>query len=360
MNVKEQLLTLKPYIPGKSTEEVKRDYDLDKIVKLASNENPYGCSPNVLNAITTQIPSFAIYPDGAAAELRGKVASYLGVEGNQLIFSSGLDELIQMLIRAMLSADSNTVMAKETFPQYRHHAIIENAELREVPLKDGKHDLDEMAKQIDDQTKIVWICNPNNPTGTYVKQLELDGFLSKIPNNVLVVLDEAYFEYATNSDYPNTIPLLQQYENLLIMRTFSKAFGLAGFRIGYGIGSPSLIKQLEVARLPFNTSTLAQTAAISALEDKEFVEKTVALNAKELEKYYKFFDEHQITYYRSQGNFVFINIPGATSEEIFQYLLEKGWIVRAFPNGIRITIGTEDENEELMKLLAEIVTVKLS
>jgi len=360
MKVKEQLLTLKPYIPGKTTDEVKREYNLDKIVKLASNENPYGCSSNVLESITTKIPSFAIYPDGAATELREKVAEYLGVDGDQLIFSSGLDELIQYLIRALLSPETNTVMAKETFPQYRHHAIIENAELREVPLKDGRHDLEEMANQIDDRTKIVWICNPNNPTGTYVNQLELEGFLSKVPNHVLVVLDEAYFEYATNDDYPNTIPLLNKYENLLIMRTFSKAFGLAGFRIGYGIGAPSLIKQLEVARLPFNTSALAQTAAIAALDDKDFVENTVAVNAKELVKYYQFFDEHQISYYPSQGNFVFINIPGLSSNDIFQRLLEKGWIVRAFPNGVRITIGKEEENEELMKIIAEIASVKLS
>ncbi|MBS4194450.1 histidinol-phosphate transaminase [Lederbergia citri] len=359
MKVKEQLLTLKPYIPGKTTEEVKREYNLDKIVKLASNENPYGCSPKVLEAITTKIPSFSIYPDGAATELRVKVADYLGVDEDQLIFSSGLDELIQYLIRAMLSPNTNTVMAKETFPQYRHHAIIENAEIREVPLKDGKHDLEEMAKQIDGQTKIVWICNPNNPTGTYVNQLELEEFLSKVPSHVLVVLDEAYFEYATNNDYPKTIPLLNKFENLLIMRTFSKAFGLAGFRIGYGIGCPTLIKQLEVARLPFNTSSLAQTAAIAALEDNAFVEKTVALNKKELEKYYQFFDQLQISYYPSQGNFIFINIPGASSTEIFQRLLEKGWIVRAFPNGVRITVGKEEENEQLMKLLAEIATVKL-
>ncbi|MBS4199457.1 histidinol-phosphate transaminase [Bacillus sp. FJAT-49732] len=359
MQVKQQLLSLKPYIPGKTTEEVKREYQLDKIVKLASNENPYGCSPNVLEAISTKIPSFAIYPDGGTTELREKVATHLGVNGDQLIFSSGLDELIQMLIRAMLSPDTNTVMAKETFPQYRHHAIIENAELREVPLKDGRHDLEEMARQIDDKTNIVWICNPNNPTGTYVNQSELEEFLSKVPSHVLVVLDEAYFEYATIEDYPKTIPLLNKYENLLIMRTFSKAFGLAGFRIGYGIGAPTLIKQLEVARLPFNTSALAQTAAITALEDIEFVEKTIAANAKELEKYYQFFDKHQISYYPSQGNFVFINIPGLSSDEIFQSLLEKGWIVRAFPNGVRITVGKEDENEELMKILAEIVTVKL-
>ncbi|MBS4222154.1 histidinol-phosphate transaminase [Lederbergia citrea] len=353
MKVKEQLLTLNAYVPGKTSEEVKKEYGLDKIVKLASNENPYGCSPTVLEAIT-KIPTFAIYPDGAASELREYVAKHLGVEENQLIFSSGLDELIQMISRAILAPGSNTVMAQNTFPQYRHHAVIENAEVREVPLKAGCHDLNEMQNRMDENTKIVWICNPNNPTGTYVNKEELERFLANISKQVLVVLDEAYYEYVTAQDYPQTIPLLDQFENLLILRTFSKAYGLAAFRIGYGIGSASLIKQLEVARLPFNTSALAQTAGIAALHDPEFVEESIIRNANELEKYYRFFDENNISYYPSQGNFVFVNIPGKTPQEVFQYLLEKGWIVRAFPNGVRITIGTEQENDELIKLLEKI------
>ncbi|WP_062104843.1 histidinol-phosphate transaminase [Bacillus niameyensis] len=357
MNVKEQLFSLKAYTPGKTIDEVKKAYNLDKIVKLASNENPYGCSPRVLEAITKS-PSFAVYPDGAAIQLKDAVAEHLGVKEEQLIFSSGLDELIQIVARAMLSEGSNTVMANETFSQYRHHAIIENAEVREIPLIEGCHDLKGMAEAIDGNTKVVWICNPNNPTGTYIAKDELLSFLQKVPSDVLIVIDEAYYEYVTANDYPQTITLLEQFENILIMRTFSKAYGLAAFRVGYGIGSPELIKLLDVVRLPFNTSALAQTAAIAALDDPEFIEECIIRNTNGLEKYYEFFDQQHIPYYRSQANFVFINVHGTETQEIFQRLLEKGWIVRAFPNGIRITIGKEQDNENLMKELKEIIPIK--
>ncbi|MBD8004868.1 histidinol-phosphate transaminase [Bacillus norwichensis] len=357
MNVKvrPQLLSLKAYTPGKSSEEVQREYNLEKIVKLASNENPYGTSPLVKEAIS--LNNFAIYPDGASTALRKEVAEYTGVKEDQLIFSSGLDELIEIISKALLDENFNTVMASGTFPQYRHNAVIQNAEIREVPLKNGRHDLPAMAKQIDDKTQVVWICNPNNPTGTYVDDKELEQFLQSIPSHVLVVMDEAYYEYVTAEDYPETIPLLDQYDNLMVLRTFSKAFGLASFRVGYGIGAASFIQQLEVVRLPFNTSVLAQNAALAALGDLEFVEKSVSLNAIELQKYYEFCKQHQIDYYPSQGNFIFISIPGKESAEVFQYLLERGYTVRPFPNGVRITVGTKEENEELFELIEKIVLI---
>ncbi|OAK69814.1 histidinol-phosphate transaminase [Lederbergia galactosidilytica] len=354
MNVKSQLSTLKAYTPGKTTDEVKREYQLDKIVKLASNENPYSCSPNVLKAIS-QTDTLAIYPDGAAVKLKEAVAEHLEIDQAKLIFSSGLDELIQIISRAVLIPESNTVMASETFSQYRHHAIIEGAEAREIPLREGVHDLDKMAAVIDENTKLVWICNPNNPTGTYVPKQELIDFLDKVPNDVLVVVDEAYYEYVTINDYPQTIPLLDEYENLLVMRTFSKAYGLAGIRVGYGVANPALINKLDVVRLPFNTSTLAQTAAIAALEDPEFIEECVIINTNELQKYYQFFDQQKISYYPSQTNFIFLRLNESSIENMFQQLLEKGWIVRKFPNGIRITVGTEQENEELLNVLKEVI-----
>ena len=356
VKVNPELLTLKAYSPGKSSEEVKREYGLTKIVKLASNENPYGSSPLVRKAISS-LESFAVYPDGAAITLREEVAKFLRVDENQLIFSSGLDELIQMISRAMLSEGANTVMADATFPQYRHHAVIQKAEVREVPLKDGCHDLNAMAAKIDDRTQVVWICNPNNPTGTYVNSEELHEFLQNVPPHVLVVLDEAYYEYAVAEDFPDTIPLLDRYKNLLILRTFSKAYGLAAFRIGYGIADAQLVKQLDVARLPFNTSVLAQTAAIAALQDQAFVEKCVSENKDELQKFYDVCKRNGFEYYPSQGNFIFIRIPGKESAEVFQYLLERGFLVRPFPNGIRITIGTKEQNEELFQLLEKMMLV---
>ncbi len=355
MIVKKQLLTLKAYIPGKSIEEVKKEFGLTKIVKLASNENPFGCSPKVQEALTTVTSEYAIYPDGAAVVLRERVAKHLGVAENQLIFASGLDELIQIISRALLSPETNVVMAASTFPQYRHHAVIENAEIREVPLKNGCHDLVTMLECINEQTRIVWICNPNNPTGTYVNVDVLHRFLERVPKDTLVVMDEAYYEYATAQDYPQTIPLLQKYENIMILRTFSKAYGLAAFRIGYGIAHACFIQQLEVSRLPFNTSTLAQMAALAAMGDQEFVKTCVKENAKGLEQYYQFCKKYRLSYYPSQGNFIFIEVEGITGAELFQCLLEKGYIVRPFPTGIRITVGTSQENEELLKLLEEIL-----
>ncbi|MBO9128239.1 histidinol-phosphate transaminase [Bacillus sp. 165] len=363
MKMKEQLLSLKAYTPGKSIDEVKRQYGLTKITKLASNENPFGCSPKVMEAVASLTGQYALYPDGGAFALRMKVAEHVGVNQEQLIFGSGLDEVIQMLSRALLSPGTNVVMATPTFPQYRHHAVIENADVREVPLKNGCHDLEGMLEQVDENTRIVWICNPNNPTGTYVHDEELNRFLERVPSTTLVVMDEAYYEYATAEDYPQTIPLLQRYENLMVLRTFSKAYGIAALRIGYGIGNASFIQQLEVARLPFNTSALAQAAAIAALEDKEFIESCVKENESGLQQYYQFCAKHDLAYYPSQANFIFMEL-GRTGDEIFIELLKKGYIVRSggglgLPNGIRVTIGNKKENEEILAVLTEMVSNKI-
>ncbi len=363
MKVKEQLLSLKAYTPGKSIDEVKRQYGLTKITKLASNENPFGCSPKVTETLTSLAGQYALYPDGAAYALRMKVAEHVGVSPNQLIFGSGLDEVIQIISRALLSSETNVVMAKPTFSQYRHHAVIENAEIREVPLKEGCHDLEGMLEQVDENTRIVWICNPNNPTGTYVNEEKLLRFLERVPRTALVVMDEAYYEYATAQDYPQTIPLLQTYENLMVLRTFSKAYGLASFRMGYGIGNEAFIQQLEVTRLPFNTSSLAQVAAIAALEDKEFIESCVKENEKGLKQYYEFCEEHGLSYYPSQANFIFMEL-GRPGDEVFTELLKRGYIVRSggglgLPSGIRITIGNERENSEILAILKEMVSNKI-
>ncbi|WP_026679348.1 histidinol-phosphate transaminase [Fictibacillus gelatini] len=356
MKVKKQLLSLKAYQPGKSIDEVKREFGLTKIAKLASNENPYGCSPKVREALN-DFTDYALYPDGAAFQLREKLARHVGVELGQIIFSAGLDEMIQIISRSLLSPDTNVVMAEQTFPQYKHHAVIEQAEIREVPLKNGCHDLEAMLAQVDEQTAIVWICNPNNPTGTYVNETELKHFLEHVPKETLVVLDEAYYEYAVAQDYPESIPLLNDYENLLIMRTFSKAYGLAAFRIGYTIGHASFMQKLDVARLPFNTSTFAQIAAMAALDDQAFIEFCVEENRKGLQQYYTFCETHQLPYYSSQCNFIFMD-PGKDPMEVFQLLQQKGYIVRPQKGGVRITVGTKEENDGVLEALKELITVQ--
>ncbi|WP_273125961.1 histidinol-phosphate transaminase [Bacillus weihaiensis] len=359
MDVKKQLLNLKPYQPGKPIEEVKKEYNLSKVVKLASNENPYGCSAEAKQAIQDELNLLAIYPDGYSAALRTNVAKHLGVQEEELIFGNGSDEVVQIICRALLDSSKNTVMATPTFPQYKHNAIIEGAEIREVPLVDGDHNLEAMLQQIDGKTTVVWVCTPNNPTGTYVKKDTLLEFLSKVPKEVLVVVDEAYYEYVVAEDYPQTVGLIEEFPNLMILRTFSKAYGLASLRIGYGIANAELIRKIEPAREPFNTSRLAQVAAIGALNDQEFVAECREKNKKGLQQYYQFCSEKGLHFYPSEGNFVLIDFQ-RDSDEVFNALLEKGYIVRSgralgFPTSLRITVGTEKENAEIIEILKDFI-----
>jgi len=359
LHVKEQLLTLKPYQPGKPIEEVKKEFNLSKVVKLASNENPYGCSEKAKQAILTEMEQLAIYPDGYSALLRTKLANHLGVREEELIFGNGSDEVVQIICRALLSPETNTVMATPTFPQYKHNAIIEGTEIREVPLVNGDHDLDEMLNQVDEKTTVMWVCTPNNPTGTYIKENVLLEFLQKVPKHVLVVLDEAYYEYVVAEDYPQTIKLLKDYPNIIILRTFSKAYGLAALRVGYGIGNADLIRKIEPAREPFNTSRIGQAAALAALDDIDFVLECREKNQKGLQQFYQFCEEQKLDYYRSEGNFILIDF-NRDSDEVFGALLKKGYIVRSgnalgFPTHLRITIGTEQQNAEIIEVLKEFV-----
>ncbi|MBH0174382.1 histidinol-phosphate transaminase [Fictibacillus sp. 23RED33] len=355
MQPKQQLLSLKPYKPGKPVEEVKRELGLEKIVKLASNENPYGCSDLAKEKIREELSQLHVYPDGYSAELREKLSNQLQVKQDQIIFGNGSDEVVQILCRAYLSSETNTVMAAPTFPQYRHNAVIEGAEVREVQLNEGNHDLDAMLEAIDQNTRIVWLCNPNNPTGNYIPESEFVSFMEKVPSDVIVVSDEAYYEYVSAADYPNTLDYLEKYSNLVILRTFSKAHGLAALRIGYGVAASSIIQYIEPAREPFNTSRIAQAAAIGALEDDTFIRECKEKNRKSLELFYAFCDDKGLLYYPSEANFILIDVK-SDADKAFDYLLRKGYIVRSgsalgFPTMIRITVGEEVQNKEIIEHL---------
>jgi histidinol-phosphate aminotransferase len=357
MRWKEQLLTLTPYKPGKSIDSVKKEFNLEKIVKLASNENPFGCSQKALAAIHENGQSLAIYPDGYATYLRETVANHYQVKPEELIFGNGSDNLIQIISRALLDPSSNTVMAEPTFSQYRHNAVIEGAKIIEVPLKNGNHDLDGMLAAIDENTNIVWLCSPNNPTGTYIPEPELIAFLEKVPQETLVVLDEAYYEYVVAEDYHESISLTRRFENLIVLRTFSKVYGLASLRIGYGIANSKIINALEPAREPFNVSTLGQLAAAAAINDQEFVQQCRQTNRQGLEQYYQFFEAHKLSYFPSQGNFLLVDFK-VDGDQVFQYLLQKGYIVRSgkalgFPTSVRITVGSHEENEGLLGAISQ-------
>jgi histidinol-phosphate aminotransferase len=362
MKWNQSVLSLKPYQPGKSVDAVKKEYGLNEVVKLASNENPFGCSEKVKQTIAEFTNSFATYPDGYASELRKAVASFVGVKETELFFGNGSDENIQILSRSLLNSTKNTVMATPSFSQYKHNAVLEHAEIREIPLIDGDHDLDGMLAAIDENTSIVWLCTPNNPTGTYIAEKSLRQFIEKVPEDVLVVLDEAYCEYVIAEDYPNTTNWVNTYKNLIILRTFSKIYGLASLRIGYGIANEEIIQKLDPARLPFNVNTLGQKAAIAAIEDQPFIEQCRNQNRRGMEQYESFCKEENLFYFPSQGNFILIDLQ-QDANEAFEYLQSCGYIARSgkalgFPTSLRVTVGSKEQNEGMVQVMKQYIASK--
>lgn len=356
MKAKQQLKNLTPYKPGKNIEDVKDELGLTDIVKLASNENPFGCSEKVKKVIDEEINQLAVYPDGYASVLRDKTAQLFHVNHDQLIFGNGTDEIIQMICRAFLTEGSNTVMPEPTFPQYKHNAIIEGAQIREIPLKNGMHDLNKMSEAVDENTKIVWLCMINNPSGEYIRETDFISFLESIPSDILVVCDEAYYEYAIAEDYPDTLGLLEQYPNLLLARTFSKIYGLAALRVGYGVGHASLIAEIEPVRQPFNVSRIGQAAAAAALDDQAFIDECRRINRAGLQQIYQFCEDYGLSYYPSQGNFILIDF-NQSGDDIFDYLIKHGYIVRSgtalgYPTAIRLTIGSQEHMQGVIECLS--------
>ncbi|WP_421379230.1 histidinol-phosphate transaminase [Bacillus salacetis] len=353
MNWKKEIENLKAYQPGKTIDDVKKLYGLKSIVKLSSNENPFGFSPRVQEYLNKADFSYSIYPDGYAKKLRSSISEHLNVSEKQIILGNGSDEIIQIISRGLLQRGTNTVMPSPTFPQYKHNAVIEGAEVKEVVLNEGgRHDLAKMLEAIDENTTVVWLCSPNNPSGEYIREDELINFLDQVPSHVLTVLDEAYFEYVTASDYYDSVELVQKYPRLLVTRTFSKAYGLAGLRVGYGIANEHIISKLEPLREPFNNNIVAQGAAAAALTDQEFIKKCRIENRKGMEMYYDLCREKGLRYFPSQANFIVIDF-GIDGDEVFQYLLSKGYIVRSgkalgYPTTVRITIGTLEQNTGLI------------
>jgi histidinol-phosphate aminotransferase len=362
MQWKEQLLSLEPYQPGRPIESVKREYGLEHIVKLASNENPFGASPKAVEALKNAAMNFAIYPDGYATLLREAMVEFLQVEKEQLIFGNGADNLIAIIARAFLLPGKNTVMASPTFSQYKHNAIIEGAEIREIPLVDGSHDLEAMLKAIDAETSVVWVCSPNNPTGVHIAKEKLVSFLDRVPKQTLVVIDDAYHDYVVADDFYDAIELAKTYSNVIALRTFSKIYGISSLRVGYGVAHQDIIRVIEPVREPFNVNTLGQIAAAAALKDGEYVDECRRRNREGIKQFESFCEEKQLHYYPSQSNFILIDF-GTSGDEVFQYLLERGYIVRSgnalgFPTSVRVTIGSEEENNGVIEIMTQYLQEK--
>jgi len=359
--VRRNILDVRQYIPGKPIEEVRRELQLKEVIKLASNENCLGSSPKAIAAIKKNIGNINRYPDASSFYLRRKLAKSLGVSEDSLIFGNGSDEIIGMAIRTFVDPGDEVIIAKPTFLIYEIASQIQSAKIKFVPLAgDLKHDLVKMKEAITDSTKIIFIANPDNPTGTYVTKRELDRFFDGLPERIIVFLDEAYFEFAAydRKDYPRGTNYLNK-PNVILTRTFSKIYGLAGLRIGYGIADPEVIGYMERIREPFNTNLLAQAAAEAALDDKTFLNKTLKHVAREKEFLYSAFKKMGLEYADSATNFIVVDTK-RDCKAIFNALLKKGVIVRdmkawGFDTYIRVTIGTRGENSKLINALKEVM-----
>ncbi len=361
MKWKPILRTMQPYKPGRSLEEVKRTYGLHEVNKLASNENPYGSSPEVAEYLRSKAAQFEIYPDGYTAGLRTKLAEFHQIEPNEIIFGNGSDEIVTMISRALLQPGKNTVMAAVTFPQYAHNAKIEGADIREIALlENGDHDLQGFLQAADEETAIIWVCNPNNPTGNLLSSKAIKDFLDNAPKSALIVLDEAYVEYVDDSSQQDAIEWIYDYDNLIILRTFSKAYGLASFRIGYGVTNTDIVTELNKVRNPFNNSSLALAAAEVALADQQFLKDCVTKNTAERQRYIEYANQHSLAYYPSATNFVLLAVPG-DADDACEILLQNGFIVRSgnllgTPGYVRVTIGTHEQNTGFFKAFDQLLT----
>lgn len=346
------------YEPGKPIEETARELGLepDSIIKLASNENPLGPAPSAIQAMQEAAKGVHIYPDGGAYKIRTALAEKNNVELQNIVMGNGSNEIIELLCHCFLNPNAELIAAEHAFVVYKLMATLFGAKYVEVPDPNFIHDLDAMAAAVTDNTRLIFIANPNNPTGTIVDQQQIDSFMEKIPEHVVVVFDEAYHEFL--SDAPDTLKYVKQGRNVAVLRTFSKAYGLAGLRVGYGICSPQVAEILQKARQPFNSNAIAQAAALASLNDKEHIQNTITTNAQGLSFYETHFQEMGLEYVPSMANFILVNVKD--SNQVFQKMLAKGVIVRAMggyklPEWIRITVGTPEENQRCIETLKEVL-----
>lgn len=352
---KTNLAEIKPYTSGKPIEEVLRENKVKGIIKLASNENPLGPSPKALAALRRAINSVHFYPEKKAPQLRQAIAKKLGISTNNIIIGNGSDEVMQFCAAATIAPGDEVIIADCTFSVYELVTRMFCGTPIFVPLSDYTFDLEAILERITPQTKLIFIANPNSPTGTIIKKQPLEQFLNKIPAHVLVVLDEAYAEYVEAKDYPAGLDYLNTSANIVILRTFSKIYGLAGLRIGYGIARPDIITQLNAVRLPFNCNRIAQVSAAAALSDSSFVKKSLANNRAGKKFLYQELDQLGLKYLKTEANFIAIFLTVA-ADVLASRMLEYGVIVRpltsfGLTHAIRVTIGTPAENRRFIKVL---------
>ena len=358
-NLNPGIVDLHPYEPGRSIEEVVDEFDLDEVVKLASNENPLGASPKALSALAELKNDLHLYPDGNGTKLKKEIAHHENVPIDNVIIGNGSNEILELAARAFLNPNTSSIASKHAFAVYKIVTQSSGASLIEIPTLNWGHDLDSFANNLEQSTKVIFIANPNNPTGTYNTHLEVYTLLKNVPSSVLVVLDCAYFEYVTNSDYVRPVDLLKEFDNLLITKSFSKIHGLASIRVGYGIANPSLIEILNRIRQPFNVNAIAQAMASIAINDKKHIHQSIKLNSQQYEFLFNKLSKLGLECIPSVGNFITFK-GGFTGKELFYSLMKKGVIVRPLDlydmkDFIRVTIGTESENLKFIGAIEELL-----
>jgi histidinol-phosphate aminotransferase len=353
---KEHISSIRPYEPGKPIKEVERELGLKRVIKMASNENPLGPSRKALRAMRRALREVHLYPESSCFYLKKRLAEELGIGESQLIIGNGSNEIIELLARGFLAEGDQVISSECSFLVYPLIAQACGAEFIQVPMKDFRYDLRGILERITERTRLIFIANPNNPTGTYVTQDEVEDFLSKVPKEVVVCFDEAYVDFVEAKDFPYLLfHVKTERPNVIVLRTFSKSFGLAGVRVGYGMGSPELVSYLHKIRQPFNVNSIAQAGAAAALDDRLFLWRTRFLVSRGRRYLYRRFKRYGLHFVSSQANFVLID-TGRDADEVFQFFLENGVIIRSMkayglPTWIRVSVGRRSENSKFIRIL---------
>ncbi|WP_367154313.1 histidinol-phosphate transaminase [Methylomonas sp. HYX-M1] len=350
---------LVPYVPGKPVEELQRELGLTEIVKLASNENPLGVSPKVAEAINAAVPELTRYPDGSGFSLKSALSVKFGVQAEQITLGNGSSEILELAMRTFVGTEHEVIFSQHAFALYPILSQAAGAKVREIPAKNYGHDLTAMAAAVNDKTRLVFIANPNNPTGTLLSVQDVERFIAGLPSTVICVLDEAYYEFVLPTLRSDALAWPLRYPNLIVTRTFSKAYGLAGLRVGYGISSLEVADLLNRVRQPFNSNLLALVAAEAALADDDYLARSVDCNNQGMLQLIAAFENLGLTWIPSSGNFVAVDLK-RDAGPVYQALLGKGVIVRPIanyqmPNHLRISIGTERENQVFISALGEVL-----
>jgi len=358
--IRETINRLKLYRPGKPADQVERELGLKEVTKLASNENPLGPSPRAVAAMVEALKEVRLYPDNDCYHLMKAMAKHLDVPEDWLIMGRGSDEVIHLLGLAFVNPGEEVLMADPPFALHESTAVVMDGVAVKVPLKDYMHDLGAMREAITPKTKLIFISNPHNPTGTMVTRREVERFMDGLPQGIVVAFDEAYFEYVDSSEYPDSLAYVRQGRNVVVLRTFSKIYALAGLRIGYGIAPPNLMQHLRQVRQPFNVSNVAQAAATASLADKEQVERSRLVNQEGKRYLEGQLRRLGLKFAPSQANFIFVDLR-LDSVAVFEKLLRQGVIVRTgdifdFPTHIRVTIGTQADNEKFIAALEKVLS----